>query len=101
MKKIECLIRPEKLSLVEQALRNEGVGGMTVSEVKGFGRQRREKSTKARVEVYVMDLEIDRILNAIRRAAYTGDVGDGKIIILPVDEVIRIRTAESGAKALL
>jgi len=101
MKKIECVVRPEKLGLVEQALRNEHVGGMTISEVKGFGLQGKQARVKAKIEVYAMELEVEKIVKAIRLAAYTGKVGDGKIAVLPLDNVIRIRTEEEGAKALV
>jgi len=101
MKKIECVIRPEKLLLVEQALRNEHVGGMTISEVKGFGLQRKEARSKIKLEIYAMEVEVERILRAIRLAAFTGDIGDGKIAVLPLDNVIRVRTQEQGAKALV
>ncbi len=101
MKKLECIIRPDKLSVVEQALRAEHIGGMTITEVKGFGRQRRQASTKIKLELYAMDMELEQIVKVIRLAAYTGKVGDGKIAILPMDNVIRIRTQEQGAKALL
>ena len=101
MKKLECLIRPERLTAVEQSLRSEQVGGMTISEVRGFGRQGKPAATKIKIELYAMDLELDRIIRAIRVAAYTGKVGDGKIAVLPLDDVIRIRTQEQGATALL
>ena len=101
MKKLECIIRPDRLTMVEQALRAEAINGMTISEVKGFGRQRRTATTKVKLEIYVMEMELDRVLTVIHRAAYTGKVGDGKIAVLPLDDVMRIRTKERGAKALL
>ncbi len=101
MKKLECIVRPDKLTDVEQALRTERIGGMTISEVKGFGRQRKPASHKIKLEIYAMDMEVEKILKVIRLAAYTGKVGDGKIAILPLDDVMRIRTQEQGAKALL
>lgn len=101
MKKIECIIRPDRLPLVEQALRNEQVGGMTVSEVKGFGRQRKTASAKIKIEMYVMEMDLHRVLDALQVAAYTGKVGDGKIAVLPLEQVVRIRTQETGAAALL
>ena len=101
MKKLECIIRPDKLTVVEQALRDEHIGGMTISEVKGFGRQRKQATSKIKVELYAMDMELERILKVIRLAAYTGKVGDGKSAILPLDDVIRIRTQEHGAKTIL
>lgn len=101
MKKIECLIRPEKLGAVEKALRHERVGGMTISEVKGFGLQRKQPASKIKIEIYAIEIEVDQIIEAIARAAYSGKVGDGKIAIVPLDDVIRIRTRERGARALV
>ena len=101
MKKIECVIRPDKLTSVEQALRAEQVGGMTISEVKGFGRQRKLPTTKIKIELYAMELEVETIVRTIQQAAYTGKIGDGKIAVLPLDHVMRIRTKEEGAAALL
>ena len=101
MKKLECIIRPDKLTSVEQALRTERISGMTISDVKGFGRQRKQAGQKIKLEIYAMDMEVEKILKVIRLAAYTGKVGDGRIAILPLDDVMRIRTQEQGAKALL
>lgn len=101
MKKIECIIRPETLPLVEQALRGERIGGMTISEVKGFGLQRKQARSKVKIEIYAMDLEVERILKTIRLAAFTGQTGDGKIAVLPLENVVRVRTQEQGAKALV
>jgi nitrogen regulatory protein P-II 1 len=101
MKKIECIIRPDKLASVEQALRHAWVGGMTISEVKGFGHQRKPAATKVKIELYAMELEVDTLVKTIQQAAYTGKTGDGKIAVLPLDHVMRIRTKEEGAAALL
>ena len=101
MKKIECVIRPDKLNRVEQALRNERIGGMTISDVRGFGLQGKQARTKVKIEIYAMEIEVDEIIKSIRLAAYTGKVGDGKIAVLPLDNVVRIRTEEEGAKALV
>ena len=101
MKKIECIIRPEALSLVEQAIRQERVGGLTISEVRGFGLQRQPARPKVKLEIYAMDIEVERLIEAIKLAAFTGDIGDGKLAVLPVEQLIRIRTQEEGAKALV
>ena len=112
MKKIEAIIKPFKLDEVKEALTKEGVQGMTISEVKGFGRQKGHTELYRGAE-YVVDflpkikiellLEDDRAKRAsalIESAARTGRIGDGKIFILPVDDVIRIRTGERGEAAL-
>src|SRR3989338_8327389 len=101
MKKIECIIRPDKLASVEQALRHAQAGGMTISDVRGFGRQRKQATSKIKLELYAMELEVDTIVKAIQQAAYTGKIGDGKIAVLPLDNVMRIRTKEEGAAALV
>ena len=112
MKKIEAIIKPFKLDEVKEALAKEGVQGMTVSEVKGFGRQKGHTELYRGAE-YVVDflpkikiellLEDDRARKAselIESIARTGRIGDGKIFIIPVDDVIRIRTGERGETAL-
>ena len=112
MKKIEAIIKPFKLEEVRDALGELGVEGMTVSEVKGFGRQkghteiyRGSESTtdflpKLKVEVVLPSERVDSALNAIIGAAKTGKIGDGKIFVTAIDEVIRIRTEEKGALAV-
>jgi nitrogen regulatory protein P-II 1 len=112
MKKIEAYIRPFKLDDVKSALMELGVKGMTVSEVKGFGRQKGHTELyrgseyqvdflpKSKIEVFVADAQVDPVVDAIVRVAKTGQVGDGKIFVLPVDDAVRIRTAESGDSAL-
>ena len=112
MKKIEAIIKPFKLDEVREALGGLGVEGMTVSEVKGFGRQKghteiyrgSEYTTdflpKIKVEVVLADDRIDSAVNAIIAAAKTGKIGDGKIFVTDVDEVIRIRTEEKGELAV-
>lgn len=112
MKKIEAIIRPFKLDDVKQALLEEGVRGLTISEVRGYGRQKGHTETyrgseyhiefvpKIKIEVVVDDNLVDKILDAIIRSAKTGQVGDGKIFISEISEVIRIRTEESGPHAL-
>ena len=112
MKKIEAIIKPFKLEEVKEALAKAGIEGMTVSEVKGFGRQKGhtelyrgseyvvEFVPKTKLEVIVDDTKASRTVEAIRTAARTGQIGDGKIFVLPVDEVVRIRTGERGPDAI-
>jgi nitrogen regulatory protein P-II 1 len=112
MKKIEAIIRDTKLDEVKQAINKLGATGMTVTEVKGCGRQRghRElyRSTefvvdllpKVKIEIVAKDEDVEKLVNAIMESARTGAIGDGKIFILPVEEAIRIRTGEKGENAL-
>ena len=112
MKKIEIITRVFKLDDVKEALANLGVQGMTVSEVKGFGRQggHREVYRGAeyqvdfvpmiKIEVVVEDEMLSSVVEAARDAALTGQVGDGKIFVIPVEEVVRIRTGETGDEAV-
>ncbi len=112
MKKIEAIIKPFKLDEVKDALQGVGVNGLTVSEVKGFGRQRGHTEVfrgveyqvdfvpKVKVEVVVEDGAVPAVIEAITKAAQTGKIGDGKIFLLPMDDAIRIRTGERGSDAL-
>jgi nitrogen regulatory protein P-II 1 len=112
MKKIEAIIKPFKLDEVKAALTDLGVHGMTVTEVKGFGRQKGHKEVyrgaeyvvefvpKVKVEIVIPDNLVQRAVETIVRAAKTGTIGDGKIFVNPVGEVIRIRTGETGEGAL-
>ncbi len=112
MKKIEAVIKPFKLDEVREALSEVGVSGLTVTEVKGFGRQKGHTELyrgaeyvvdflpKVKVEVIVGDALVERAIEAIVRAARTGKIGDGKIFVTDVDQVIRIRTGESGESAV-
>ena len=112
MKKVEAIIRPFKLEDVKVALVNAGIIGMTVSEVRGFGRQKGQVERyrgseftveflqKLKIEVVVADSKVDDVLKAIAAAAKTGEIGDGKIFISPVESVIRIRTEEKDESAL-
>jgi nitrogen regulatory protein PII len=112
MKRIEAIIRPAKVSDVCAALDNVGHPGVTVSEIKGHGRQKGIMTkfrgvscnvslvAKARLEVVVKDEDAARIVNAIREAALTGEVGDGKIFVLDMADAIRIRTNETGLEAI-
>lgn len=112
MKKIEAIIKPFKLDDVKEALNEMGIKGMTVSEVKGYGRQKGHKEIyrgaeyvvdfipKVKLEIIVDSDQVDEIVTRIRDAANTGKIGDGKIFILPVEEVIRVRTGEKGSDAI-
>jgi nitrogen regulatory protein P-II 1 len=111
MKKIEAIIRPEKLEAVRAALAEYGILGMTVTEVSGRGRQqitlqwragdyRVELLPKLKIEVVVLDEDVGRALNAIVSNAKTGERGDGKIFILPVEGAMRIRTGDEGENAI-
>ncbi|HVI76441.1 MAG: P-II family nitrogen regulator [Anaeromyxobacteraceae bacterium] len=112
MKKVEAIIKPFKLDEVKQALSEVGVAGLTATEVKGFGRQKGHTELyrgaeyvvdflpKVKVEVVVSDQLVGRVVEVIERAAKTGRIGDGKIFVVPVEEVIRIRTGERGDEAL-
>ena len=112
MKKIEAIIKPFKLDDVREALTELGITGMTVSEVKGFGRQRGHTEVyrgaeyavdflpKVKIEVVLPDDQIERTVDAIIEVARSGKIGDGKIFVLPVEEVIRIRTGETGETAI-
>lgn len=112
MKKIEAVIKPFKLDDVKDALSEAGVKGLTVVEAKGFGRQKGHTELyrgaeyvvdflpKVKVEVVVDDTQVERVIEAIQKAAHTGRIGDGKIFISPVEEAIRIRTGEAGPDAL-
>lgn len=112
MKLLECIVRPSALDKVKEALGKLGVVGMTVSEVKGFGRQKGHKEVyrgaeyqidftpKLKVEVVVADAVVERAIGAVKEAANSGNIGDGKIFVLPVLEVLRIRTGETGDAAI-
>lgn len=112
MKKIEAIIKPFKLDEVKDALSKVGIHGMTISEVKGFGRQKGHTELyrgaeyvvdflpKVKIEILVEDDKVTAVTDAILTTARTGRIGDGKIFILPVDEAIRIRTGERGADAI-
>ena len=112
MKLISAVIKPFKLDDVREALSEIGVRGMTVTEVKGFGRQRGHTELyrgaeyvvdflpKVKIDVAIDEPQLDAVVEAISRAANTGKVGDGKIFVTPLDEVVRIRTGETGASAV-
>ena len=112
MKKIEAIIKPFKLDELKEAMANIGVQGMTISEVKGFGRQKGHTEVyrgaeyrvdfvpKVKVEIVVDETIVEQVVEAIVESVKTGKIGDGKIFILPLDEVCRIRTGETGKEAI-
>src|SRR3989440_5554096 len=112
MKKIEAIIKPFKLDDVKEALTELGVVGMTVTEVRGFGRQKGHTELyrgseytvdflpKVKIEVVVADSLVDKVVAAVAAAARTGSIGDGKVFVLPINESIRIRTGETGESAV-
>ncbi|MBS0209269.1 MAG: P-II family nitrogen regulator [Planctomycetes bacterium] len=112
MKKIEAIVRHFKLEEVKHALSELGVRGMTISEVRGFGRQKGHTETyrgteytidfvpKVKIEVVVRNEDVEKTLATILRTAQTGQIGDGKIFVIPLDETVRIRTGETGVDAV-
>ncbi len=112
MKKVEAIIKPFKLDEVKSALQEAGIQGMTISEVKGFGRQKGHTELyrgaeyvvdflpKVKIELVVNDPDVQKVVDVIQKAAKTGRIGDGKIFITAVEEIIRIRTGETGGNAI-
>jgi len=112
LKKIEAIIKPFKLEEVKEALTEAGIEGMTATEVKGFGRQKGHTEIyrgseytvdflpKVKLEIVLPEASVQKAITAILKAAQTGKIGDGKIFVLPLDEVIRIRTEDKGEKAV-
>jgi nitrogen regulatory protein P-II 1 len=112
VKKVEAIIKPFKLEEVKEALSNAGIKGLTVSEVKGFGRQKGHKELyrgaeyeieflpKVKLEVVVSEGELEAVIEAIASSARTGRLGDGKVFVSPIEEVVRIRTGERGEEAV-
>lgn len=112
MKKIEALIRPEKLEVVKETLQSKGILGITITEVEGCGRQkgllqqwrgetyRMDLVPKIKLEIVVKDQDVNKVVSIILENAKTGEIGDGKIFVLPVEEVIRIRSGEKGEDAV-
>jgi nitrogen regulatory protein P-II 1 len=112
MKKVEAIIKPFKLDEVKESLSGIGIQGLTVTEVKGFGRQKGHTELyrgaeyvvdflpKVKLEIIVKDDSVPAVVSAIEKSAKTGRIGDGKIFVLPIDEVVRIRTGERGDQAL-
>jgi nitrogen regulatory protein P-II 1 len=112
MKKIEAIIKPFKLEEVKEALTEIGITGMTISEIKGYGRQKGhtevyrgaeykvEFNPKIKIELIIDSPLVDKVVKAVRKAANTGKIGDGKIFVMPVENVVRIRTGEQGKDAI-
>jgi nitrogen regulatory protein P-II 1 len=112
MKKIEAIIKPFKLDDVKQALSDIGLQGMTITEVKGYGRQKGHKEIyrgaeylvdfipKIKIEIVVAADRLDQVLETIQKSANTGKIGDGKIFVMSLEDVIRVRTGETGAEAI-
>ena len=112
MNKIEAIIKPFKLDALKEAMSELGVQGMTVTEVKGFGRQKGHKEVyrgaeyvvdfipKVKIEIVVDEDMVDKVVEAVMKSVKTGKIGDGKIFVLPVDSVYRIRTGETGKEAI-
>ena len=112
MKKIEAIIKPFKLEDVKEALVENGIAGMTVSDVKGYGRQQGHSELyrgaeyvvdflpKIKIELVVKDEVVDEVIKVINESAKTGKIGDGKIFVTPIDDVVRIRTGETGSEAV-
>jgi nitrogen regulatory protein P-II 1 len=112
MKKIEAVIKPFKLDDVKEALNEIGIQGMTISEVKGYGRQKGHKEIyrgaeyvvdfipKIKIEIVIDADQADQVVDKIREAANTGKIGDGKIFVIPVEQAVRVRTGETGVDAI-
>jgi nitrogen regulatory protein P-II 2 len=112
MKLVTAIIKPFKLDVVREALSEIGINGMTVTEVKGFGRQKGHSELyrgaeyvvdflpKTKVEIAVSDVEVDKVVDAITKAANSGKIGDGKIFVSSLEQVVRIRTGDTGDQAL-
>ncbi|MEE4242147.1 MAG: P-II family nitrogen regulator [Desulfopila sp.] len=112
MRKIEAIIKPFKLDDVKEALNEIGIQGMTISEVKGYGRQKGHKEIyrgaeyvvdfipKTKIEIVVAADQADRVVEVVRKAACTGKIGDGKIFVLPIERIVRVRTGEENRDAV-
>jgi nitrogen regulatory protein P-II 1 len=112
VKKVEAIIKPFKLDEVKNALADIGIAGLTATEVKGFGRQKGHSELyrgaeyvvdflpKVKLEIAVADALVTKVVDAIAKAAHTGKIGDGKIFVVPLDQVVRVRTGEKGEDAL-
>ena len=112
MKKIEAIIKPFKLDDVKEALNGIGIKGMTISEVKGYGRQKGHTEIyrgaeyvvdflpKIKMEIIVNADQVDQVIETVVEAARTGKIGDGKIFVLPVEQIVRVRTGETGREAI-
>lgn len=100
MKKVEAIVRKEKFAEICKVLEKSGIGGMTVTEARGFGHHRNGLKDKVKIEIYADEFQVDKVVEMIRRAAKTGTTGDGKVAVIPLDNIYRIRTGEDGARAI-
>lgn len=112
MKKVEAIIRPEKLPMVRRGLQDLGLGGLTITQVMGHGAQKGitqqwkgnsytlDLLTKVKVEIVLQDDMLEKVMQTIQEAAMTGEIGDGKIFVMPIEEVMRVRTGERGEVAI-
>ncbi len=112
MRKVEAIIKPFKLDEVKEALNEIGIHGMSVTEIKGYGRQKGHKEIyrgaeyvvdfipKVKIEIIVETEMVEKVVSTIQKAAYTGKIGDGKIFVIPIEQAIRIRTGERGKETL-
>lgn len=112
MKKIEAIIKPFKMDDVKEALNEIGIQGMTITEVKGYGRQKGHKEIyrgaeyvvdfvpKIKIEIVVNDDLVNAVIETVQKSAYTGKLGDGKLFVLPIEEAVRVRTGEKGEDAV-
>ncbi len=100
MKKIEAIVRKERFQEVYDVLVDSGIGGMTITEAQGFGHHRNGLKEKIKIEIYADEFQVDKVVDMICRTARTGVTGDGKIAIIPLETIYRIRTGEQGAIAI-
>jgi len=100
MKKIEAIVRKEKFADVYKILEKSGIGGMTITEAKGFGHHRNGLREKVKIEIYADEFQVDQIVELIRQNSKTGSTGDGKIAVINLEKIYRIRTGEEGASAI-
>lgn len=100
MKKIEAIVRKEKFKEVCEVLEDSGIGGLTVTEARGFGHHRNGLREKMKIEIYADEFQVDKIVDLIRQHSRTGTTGDGKIAIFNLENLYRIRTGEQGASAI-
>ena len=100
MKKIEAIVREEKFEEICMLLENSGIGGMTTTEVRGFGRHRNGLKKKYKIEIYADEFQVDKVVALLCKVAKTGITGDGKIAVQPLEMLYRIRTDEEGASAI-
>lgn len=100
MKKLEIVVREEKFEEVIKVLENSGIGGLTVTDAVGFGHHRSGLQSKKKIDIYVDEFQVDKTVELVRQVAKTGMTGDGKIAVLPLDNLIKIRTGDEGAVAI-